>query len=485
MSRIKIHHEGWGSTGLLLTTLLSVFLLFAMTSTALAQEPVTYNFTTDGPGFTGGCPACLFEGQPVTGTFVYRPAADLTTTNPQGFAVYLGGIAQWTGSVGGESFSDDLGLAIVGNDIVGGSRDLLGLQPGLFLQGFEIDGYTLVDVRMRWLEGIPGDPEGNPDFLLNQNLPAELPDFPGFLLLDFENPLGSGPLFTVNFQNLVVTHAPTTVMVDIKPGSSSNSVNPSSRGTTPVAVLTTDTFDATQVDPLSVRFGALEASEAHQRAHIEDVDDDGDADLVVHFNIQESGIECGDEDAALTGMTFSGEAITGSDTISTVGCPEPEFVTYDFAQTFGNVQVSGTLTFTGIIPASITAEDMNALATWNLNFSTVVPVGEPFPLEPFTLTNNDSSWTAGLLPDTTLQIDATSTELSFDLTTPFETNANLALMSNLPDNFSQFSFFQGNQPGFQGTGVFIQAVMDPSSEGYLLPFDAPLSFPAIPAGSAP
>ena len=184
-------------------------------------------------------------------------------------------------------------------------------------------------------------------------------------------------------------------------------------------------------------------------------------------------------------MTFSGEAITGSDTISLVGCPEPEFVTYDFSQTFGNVQVAGTLTFTGFIPASITAEDLNAMATWNLDFSTVVPVGGPFPLEPFTLTNSDSSWTAGLLPDTALQIDASTTELSFDLTTPFGTNANLALISDIPDNFSQFAFFQVNQPGFQGTGVFIQAATEPSTEGFLLPFDAPLSFPAIPAGPAP
>jgi len=80
------------------------------------------------------------------------------------------------------------------------------------------------------------------------------------------------------------------VVIDIHPGSFPNSVNPRNRGVIPVAILTTSTaqgepldFDATTVDPLSVTFGPDGATEAHERGHIEDVDGDGDVDLVLHF----------------------------------------------------------------------------------------------------------------------------------------------------------------------------------------------------------
>lgn len=69
----------------------------------------------------------------------------------------------------------------------------------------------------------------------------------------------------------------------------------------PVAILTTETFDAIQVDPLTVAFGPSGASESHGRSHIKDVDDDGNSDLILHFNTQEADIACGDNEATLTG----------------------------------------------------------------------------------------------------------------------------------------------------------------------------------------
>jgi hypothetical protein len=111
-----------------------------------------------------------------------------------------------------------------------------------------------------------------------------------------------------------------TVAIDIKPGSFPNSINPKSKGKIPVAILTTDTFDATTVDPLTVQFGQSSAVEAHGKGHIEDADGDGDFDLVLHFNTQDTGIVCGDTSASLTGMTFDGQTIEGSDSINTVGC---------------------------------------------------------------------------------------------------------------------------------------------------------------------
>jgi len=112
------------------------------------------------------------------------------------------------------------------------------------------------------------------------------------------------------------------VGIDIKPGSFPNSINPRTQGVIPVAILTTGTFDATTVQPSSVTFGrtGTEATEAHSTGHLEDVDNDGDIDLVLHFRTQETGIMCGDTSASLTGKTTAGQDIEGSDSIRTVGC---------------------------------------------------------------------------------------------------------------------------------------------------------------------
>jgi YVTN family beta-propeller protein len=110
------------------------------------------------------------------------------------------------------------------------------------------------------------------------------------------------------------------VLIDIKPGNDPNSVNLKSKGVIPVAILTTEDFDATTVDPLSVEFGPDGAMEAHGQGHVEDVDWDGDLDLVLHVNTQETGILCEDTEAGLTGETFDGQAIEGYDSVDIVKC---------------------------------------------------------------------------------------------------------------------------------------------------------------------
>lgn len=134
--------------------------------------------------------------------------------------------------------------------------------------------------------------------------------------------------------NLTVFEAPegtcqspvevTTVDIDIKPGSDPNSINLRNRGVVPVAILTTDTFDATTVDPASVCFGDAEkpterdCTEAHGTGHVEDVDGDGDDDLVLHYETRETGIDPGDTEACLTGTTANGTAVEGCDSVRTI-----------------------------------------------------------------------------------------------------------------------------------------------------------------------
>lgn len=110
------------------------------------------------------------------------------------------------------------------------------------------------------------------------------------------------------------------VALDIKPGGDPNAVNPRSRGVIPVAILMTDSFDVTTADPSTVQFGPGGAGIGHRSVHLEDVDDDGDLDLLLRFRTQQTGIACGDTEASLTGQIFDGTPIEGSDSIVTVGC---------------------------------------------------------------------------------------------------------------------------------------------------------------------
>jgi hypothetical protein len=136
------------------------------------------------------------------------------------------------------------------------------------------------------------------------------------LRIELDNP----ELVQASFPVETFSHAPRPVETDIKPGKTPNSINPTSGQKIPVAILTTDTFDVTQVDWETVSVGPGGATESHGRAHVKDVDDDGDMDLLLHFDIPDTGIECGDTQATLTGETFEGEPIIGTDSIVTVNC---------------------------------------------------------------------------------------------------------------------------------------------------------------------
>lgn len=106
--------------------------------------------------------------------------------------------------------------------------------------------------------------------------------------------------------------------IDVKPDSDDNSINPNSKGVTPVAVYSTDEFDATTLDVASLAFGPGGASAAHG-GHAEDVDGDGLVDLLLHFPTEDAGFVDGDTEAELVGQTDDGADVVGTDAIRTVG----------------------------------------------------------------------------------------------------------------------------------------------------------------------
>jgi concanavalin A-like lectin/glucanase superfamily protein len=106
------------------------------------------------------------------------------------------------------------------------------------------------------------------------------------------------------------------VLIDIKP----RTLNPKSKGMTPVAILTTCAFDATTVDPTTVRFGRTGIEADPVRSGLKDVNGDGKIDMILHFETRETGIKCGDTSASLTGHTVDGQIFQGADSIRTEGC---------------------------------------------------------------------------------------------------------------------------------------------------------------------
>ncbi len=124
------------------------------------------------------------------------------------------------------------------------------------------------------------------------------------------------------FSGIAESICPTAVAIDVKPGSDVNPINTKSKGVIPVAVLTTDDFDATTIDPETVRFGSLSsilsdegALLAHTDGHIEDVNDDGRPDFMGHFATQDAGFTSDDEYGWLVGETTDGESIAGRDMV--------------------------------------------------------------------------------------------------------------------------------------------------------------------------
>lgn len=115
------------------------------------------------------------------------------------------------------------------------------------------------------------------------------------------------------------------VAIGIKPGGDSNSINCNNeRGVFTVAILATEAFDPTTVDRATVTLEGAQETHINKktgapRRHEEDVDGDGDIDIVLHFRLGETDLKCDSIEASLMGETFDGQTIVGTDSVHMIG----------------------------------------------------------------------------------------------------------------------------------------------------------------------
>lgn len=106
--------------------------------------------------------------------------------------------------------------------------------------------------------------------------------------------------------------------IDVKPGAEVTTVNPTSTGVTPVAVLSFEGFDAAALDVAMLRFGHGKVAPKATGVNRRDVDGDGTLDLVVEVPTQAMGIRPGDTSLCMTGVAKDGKSFFGCDGIRQV-----------------------------------------------------------------------------------------------------------------------------------------------------------------------
>jgi ELWxxDGT repeat protein len=141
--------------------------------------------------------------------------------------------------------------------------------------------------------------------------------------LTISNGCGDDTETKVNYIQVISGYS---VDIDIKPGVFPNVINLRSKGKlVPVAVLTTTGFNASTVDPSTVEFAGAapvkwvmvdvpEFLDSRTRKYI----GDGDTDLLLYFKTEELQLTTASTQATLTGETFGGVPIAGTDSVRIV-----------------------------------------------------------------------------------------------------------------------------------------------------------------------
>ncbi|MBI3934365.1 MAG: hypothetical protein HY316_06705 [Acidobacteria bacterium] len=126
----------------------------------------------------------------------------------------------------------------------------------------------------------------------------------------------SGVLLSAELYNAILT---LTVSIQIKPPATPPvPINLGSGGVVPVAILSSPTFDATTVNPTTVTLsGAAVAlkGKGTPMTSVKDVNADGFPDLVVQVSTDALQLTDTAVEAVLTGQTFAGQQIQGSEAV--------------------------------------------------------------------------------------------------------------------------------------------------------------------------
>lgn len=158
---------------------------------------------------------------------------------------------------------------------------------------------------------------------------------PGLVIVDTltkefvgQNPWGYGPSsFMTNLFDYALNKSDASccklVDIDIKPGSYPNSINLGSAGVVPVAIFSTDDFNAPEeIDPSTVTLAGAQVKAVGKNGkllcHSEDVNEDGLADLVCQVETDQLQLEEGDTMAELEANTFEGRCVRGEDSVNIV-----------------------------------------------------------------------------------------------------------------------------------------------------------------------
>lgn len=110
------------------------------------------------------------------------------------------------------------------------------------------------------------------------------------------------------------------VSIDVKPGDNPTSLEPKREGMVPIAVLSSKEFDATGVELSSIRAGATGTEGSMFRSMKEDVDHDGDVDLLLLFRVADLALTCNAKGITVKGKTAQGRDFEGTETVTMSGC---------------------------------------------------------------------------------------------------------------------------------------------------------------------
>jgi len=130
----------------------------------------------------------------------------------------------------------------------------------------------------------------------------------------------------------ILVAAEIEVKIDIKPGSFPNSFNINGKGVIPVAILGSDDFDVTCIDPESLTFSGLDVAvrgkdklmvsyEDVSGEDVEGASGDGYVDMVIHFQDNTDNWELGSTEGVLKRKLYDecgGTAIYGAGSINVV-----------------------------------------------------------------------------------------------------------------------------------------------------------------------